>query len=167
MNKNIKRLIVILVLIILFIILIMGLRIGAQFLYFSRTLPVKENFIETYDNRFCYVQLSSPKKKICTLYICENTQFGGQSYTDFKCILPNQSFSDKDMKFISWGKNTYDLFFYSLDTGNFCYKFFEEGWEGPYHVEKSGEEYILRAEDLSYIEIDNSTIPDKFFEFIN
>ena len=94
-----------------------------------------------------YIQLSSPKKTVCTVVIYENID----SIKRISFILPY--FNNRTIGAIIWGTNTNDLFIYSSDTGFTVYRIINDNWL-PFYI---------RAEDnqdgtLSYFLCRNDNI---------
>jgi hypothetical protein len=142
--------------------------IGGYFLARALIWPniQREELIESFDGRYAFVQLSSPKKKICTVVVYENTKPGREvSFT-----LPY--FNDYYVKSIEWGLNTNDLFFDDADTGLHFYRNIDDAWKNlliwidrdadnmpiAYHLYEyvNGNTHQIRK----YGELAGDTIPD-------
>jgi hypothetical protein len=120
------------------IYLLIGLVIGMilaesiNIISFFKTLFAPDLTINSFDNKYGYIQLSSPQKKLCHLNIYKLDK------TDVDYIKlafsMQEYFRDPDMIDISWGLNSYDLFFCSSDVGDFCFIYEEDTWKGPMNI---------------------------------
>ena len=91
-----------------------------------------EEHICSNDGKYGYLQLSSPKKRVCTVIICDET---GQYGAEHKQTL-HTFFRQKDMEDISWGKQSYDLFFNTPEAGPYVYAYHSSGqWLGPLYFD--------------------------------
>ena len=88
---------------------------------------VNENLVESFNKQYAYIQLSSPKKTLCTVVIFENSA----SEEQLSFTLPY--FNDRTIRKIAWGLKTNDLFVSSSDTGLSIYRRIDEIW-ALYHL---------------------------------
>lgn len=129
--------------------------------YYESIFPV-EDFSWSYDKQYGYIQLCSEKKTICSLGVkkVELTKDKEVRYsTDFFNL--DIIFDDKDMEQISWGNDSYDLFFKSREKGVFVYKYDEDEWIGPLYLDKKRINDKQGAETYYFIgQIKNETTED-------
>ena len=125
--------------------------------FFVSQLTVNEKFIASFDNKYVYTQLNSPKKTICTIVILDN--FGTNK--KFSYTLPY--FNDRTIRKIMWGINSNDLFILSADTGLTVYRKINETWAAFFirieNDENGSSRYYLFENDIKYLEISSDTIP--------
>lgn len=100
---------------ILFVIGI-GFLICLCWIVFIKQFSISEKYSESFDSKYMYIQLSSPKKTLCTIVILESS--GSDKHVSY--TLPY--FSDSTIKEIVWGLTTNDLFIISRDTGLNIYR---------------------------------------------
>lgn len=111
--------------------------------YFDETF-YGEDFIESDDGAFSYLQFNSPKNLISKIAIFSREQINPvtNSYTNVLVGFLDTSFRGGDifrnseMKNISWGVNTYDLFFDHTEKGVFCYQYVDGEWVGELYLDK-------------------------------
>ena len=176
--KKRKIIIIALVICIALIVAFWGLAYLSGYFYFQRFIsgPPSEIFVYSEDNSYCYIQLSSPKGQICTLYIYKIDENGRREYL----YTLSHFFRDADMKFIGWGNNSHELYLDSRDTGTSVYKINNDQYVGPMFIRVEIDEnglpqyslhYYARGENDSVIysseALDVDAIPKYVLEQIN
>lgn len=143
--------IVILILISMFLVLF-ALHNFLQNYYFENIFP-REDYISCDDDNFSYIQLSSPKKNLCTLFIIKKIEVDAKQnlYTN-DVIESNIIFNDRIVKNIYWGVNSYDLFFDSKEKGIYCYIYDNDSWTGEFYFDltRTKEEHEKGNKDVYY-----------------
>ena len=120
--------------------------------YLERVFP-QEEYIPSYDGKFAYIQLSSPKKTLCTLYISKKLMIDHtQNIYTTDMIDTDIIFNVRDIENISWGINSYDLFFESKEKGIFCYTYQNDNWIGELYLDatRTKEEHKRGYENIYY-----------------
>ena len=131
MSKKAKKIIFIIVAVVL--VLVIGIIVLLNYVFpkilMDHLFP-KEEFTESYDGKYGYLQLSSPKGVVCTLNLYDmQAPSGGNSYKQ----TFHRFYKRWDMEEILWGVQSYDLFFDIPEGGSYIYKFDSENerWVGP------------------------------------
>ena len=114
-----------------------GAYIGYQISYLNNIF-YGEDFIKSDDEEYSYLEFSSPKKLITTIAIYSRLKLNPATdgYTNiFLKFLETNSrggdvFRNRAVRKISWGVNTYDLFFDHVEKGVFCYQYIDGEWIG-------------------------------------
>lgn len=165
-NKAKKRIFIAIAVVVL---LIVGISVFLNYffprMYFDALFP-KEELTESYDGKYGYLQLSSPKEVVCTINLYDmQAPPGGDSYKQTFLTFYRQW----DMKEIMWGIRSYDLFFDSPENGSYIYKFNaeHEQWFGPlYFDENKTKEKRLQGDNDSYcFEASYDTNVEEFPEY--
>lgn len=116
------------------------------------TCVSQENIVKCDDGKYHYLLLSSEKKDVCTLNIYENDPSGVTIYMD----TLKDFFRERDMKKISWGVNSYDLFFQHRERGVYCFKFENGEWVGElcFDAKRTKGEFEKGNRDVYYFKGD-------------
>ena len=158
--KYTKIILIILISIIIFCTLcVFGIYISQQ-RYFENIF-IEEKLTESFDNKYAYLQLSSKEKLVCTINIYEIDRSYGRQVM-YRDILTD-FFRDREMRNISWGENTYDLFFDSKEKGVYCYKYDNDEWIGMLYLDvaKTSGEFAKGNEDIYYFSGERKSISKK------
>ena len=84
----------------------------------------------SYDGKYGYVELSSPENWICTLNLYDT-----EPMRSYKQTL-HEFYKQWEMDDISWGTQSYDLFFDNSEIGRYVYAFLPSGqWLGPLYFD--------------------------------
>lgn len=160
---SIASTIIVIVLILTFII---GVILYTHICY-QKIYNTTDELISSFDGKFGYIQLSSPKKRICSINIYEIIDNNG--YSDVMLRSATQEyFRDFDMKNIQWGNGSYDLYFDSADVGKYCFVYMDNKWEGPAYLRNNdGVYYLWMPENNNpsgkvLKSVSEETIPDWF-----
>ncbi len=126
----------------------------------------KEEFTESYDGKYGYLQLSSPKGVVCTINLYDRqAPPGGKAYIQ----TLHKFYRQWDMEEIMWGVQSYDLFFDIPEGGPYIYKFDSENerWVGPLYFDKNEtKEKRLQGDNTSYcFTLDYTTNKEEFPEY--
>lgn len=103
---------------------------------YLETVLSGEEFIYSYDNKYCYLPMYSERKRLCTLNIYETSTEripGAEEQIvpgDLVFILPYYYDGNK-INLISWGKENYNIYFDSKEAGKFCFIYENGEWQGP------------------------------------
>ncbi len=183
-EKNKKKTIIKVVIIAVCIVVLIFSAFVVTMFYAIHEMVNGEDLTCSYDGKYGYVQLSSPKKWICTVNLYDMDPTGGHKQTLHKF------YRQWEMDDISWGIQSYDLFFNNNEVGAYLYAYLpSEQWLGPLYladdatIEKrlSGdmESYCFKvgveakdkaAPEYSYgdiIVIKKDTIPKSFLKTID
>ena len=104
-----------------------------------------EDLISSYDGKYAYLEFTSPKKWMSKIAIfsCYDESYKNELVKFIDTTYRGGNlFRSSDMEKISWGLDTYDLFFEHKEKGIFCYKYLNEEWIGEMYldIEKTKEE---------------------------
>ncbi len=135
------------------VVLLVGISVFLNYffpkMYFDALFP-KEELAESYDGKYGYLQLSSPKEVVCTINLYDmQAPPGSSAYKQTFLTFYRQW----DMKEIMWGNQSYDLFFLADEPAPYVYKYDEntEQWVGPlYFDENETKEKRLQGDNDSY-----------------
>jgi hypothetical protein len=125
---------------------------------------VKEKFTMSFDDRYMYTMLSSPRKTICTVVILENTDSGNRISHSLRY------FNYRTIRRMEWGLSTNDLFVMSSDIGLAVYRQTDDEWR-QFHIKietnvDGSDVYYLYGGygdgRVRYEEIPSDTIPAYF-----
>lgn len=118
-------------------LIILGLYLGYGYfinVFYENAFPVEDYKHD--DGKYSYVQLSSPKKTLCTLCIKKRELIDiNQNLYSTRTMQTDILFDGRDIRDISWGVDSYDLFFCSKEQGVFVYTFDDEEWIGKLYLD--------------------------------
>ena len=152
MLTNFKKKKMVLIGVLTLILVCGGIYIGGRAMqsYYFDSMFLEENPTLSDDGYYSYLQLSSEKKMICTLNIYEIRK---EPYKQILYVetLPD-FFNDRDVVKISWGIDSYDLYFDSKEEGVFIYKYVNGTWIGKMFldVEKTKNAISGNEADIYY-----------------
>lgn len=171
MSKKAKKITFIILAVVL--VLVIGIIVFLNYvfpkMFLDRLFP-QEEFTESYDGKYGYLQLSSPKETICTLNLYTIESPNSSTYRQ----TLHTFYQNRDMRKIMWGINSYDLFF-DTDEAIYVYRYDEKTkqWIGPLYFYVTGTEE-LRSQGIAdvyslestgkKVESDFLPIPVEFYQ---
>ncbi len=128
-EKNKKKTIIKVVIVAVCIAILIFAAVAVTMFYAIHEMGNGEDLTCSYDGKYGYVQLSSPKKWICTVNLYDMDPTGGYKQT------LHRFYRQWDMDDISWGNQSYDLFFLTDEAGPYLYTYLPSGqWLGPLYL---------------------------------